>query len=48
MRIEIKGNSTHYNIHYGDRVLIINDEEVLKASKKEIIAKLNEIVEAWI
>ena len=48
MKIEIVGNLTSYNLHYGDRVLKINDEEVLKGSKKEIIEKLNKIIEAWI
>ena len=48
MKIEIKENSVSYNLNYGDRTLLINDEEVLKANKKEIIKKLNEIIEAWI
>ncbi len=48
VKIEIKGNSTSYNLHYGDQVLFINDEEVLKGSKKEIIEKLNSIISVWI
>ena len=48
MKIEIVGNSASYNLHYGDRVLKINDEEVLKGSKKEILEKIQKIVEVWI
>ncbi len=48
MKIEIVGNSTSYNIHYGDSVLKINDEEVLKGSKKDIIEKITQILEVWI
>ena len=48
MKIEIEGNSTAYNLHYGDKTLKINDEEVLKGNKKEIMKKLNKIIEAWI
>ncbi len=47
MKIEIQGNLIHYNTHYGDKVLLVNDEEVIKGSKKEILEKINKIVEAW-
>jgi len=48
MKIEIEGNHTNYNLHYGDRVLKINGEEVLKGNKKAIMEKLWLIIEAWI
>lgn len=48
MKIEIKGNSIHYNLYYGHKVLWINDEEVMRGTKAEILKKLNEIIEAWI
>ena len=48
MKIEIIGNALSYNVHYGDRVLKINDEEVLKGPKKEIMEKINKILEVWI
>ena len=47
MKIEIKGNSTLYNLNYGDKILIINDEEVTKGTIKNILEKLNKIIEAW-
>lgn len=48
MKIEILGNSESYNLHYGDKVLKINDEEVMKGTKREILDKLGKIIEAWI
>ena len=48
MKIEIEGNSVSYNLHYGDNLLKINDEEVFKGDKDAIIKKLIKIIEAWI
>jgi len=48
MKIEIEGNSVSYNLHYGDNLLKINDEEVFKGDKNAIIKKLIKIIEAWI
>jgi len=47
MKIEINGNSTAYNLHYGDKVLKINDEKVIKGTREQIEKKLFDIIEAW-
>jgi len=48
MKIEIKSNDIHNSGKYGDKILFINDEEVMTGNKELILKKLIKIIEAWI